>query len=158
MLGELTASILTTLALATATSSAAQPEPYGTVFALMDKNEWCPGGSVYLDIRTGSYQLYRLQGRHACSKPETQSPVEQGTIGKKVLRPLRAAYFKARQAGLRRDSCELVVSNGGPEVLALTAPAFSAVTPADEGCWSGEATALHNELFKVFGGQTQRWK
>jgi hypothetical protein len=146
--------LITALTLLTAQPVAAQQgEAAGAVFALMDKNEWCPGGSVYLDLQTGSFLLYRRLPRPACADAKMRASVEQGKLGAAELQLVRSAYFKARRAGLRRDHCELVVSNGGPEVLAVTGPAFSATTPEDEGCWSEAAMALHEELFKVFGGR-----
>ena len=123
----------------------------GAVFALIDKNEWCPGGSVYLDLESGSFLLYPRQSRAASADPDAKPAVEQGTVAVGDLRSLRAAYLEARRAGLEKEECELVVSNGGPEALVITGPALSAKTPENEGCWSDEAMALHNELFHMFG-------
>lgn len=125
------------------------------LFALFDKNEWCPGGSVYLDLKTGSFMLYPRVVRRACDDPDAYGPVQQGMLAGDELRLLRSAYLQARQAGLRREDCELVLSNGGPELLVITGPVFAARTPDDEGCWSEEAIALHDALFKIFGEARQ---
>lgn len=123
------------------------------VFALMDKNEWCPGGTVNIDLSTGTFMLLPRQKRPACKEPKTQRVVERGKLGQKLLIELRSAYGKARQAGLAQESCGLVVSNGGPESLVVAGPAFAATTPENEGCWSKEAKALHSKLFQLFGEQ-----
>jgi hypothetical protein len=142
------------LALLPIQSLRAQPaaEP-ATVFALMDRNEWCPGGSVYLDLHTGSFLLYPRLGRPACADVEEHPPVQRGTLGEAELQAVRSAYSKARRAGLRRDHCELVVSNGGPEALVITAPGFSDRTPENIGCWSAEASALQDKLFDLFAAE-----
>lgn len=141
----------------TAQVVAAQPQENGSaaVFALLDSNEWCPGGSVYLDLKTGSFLLYPRLARPACANPQYQPAVEHGTLGTAPLERLRSVYSKARHAGLRRGQCDLVISNGGPQALVITAPGFSATTPEELGCWSQEATSLHRELFEIFGGQRQ---
>ena len=123
----------------------------GAVFALIDNNEWCPGGSVYLDLESGSFLLYPRQARATCADPDARPSVERGTVEAGDLPSLRAAYLKARRAGLEKEVCQLVVSNGGPEALVITGPAFSAKTPENDGCWSDEAIALHDELFRMFG-------
>jgi hypothetical protein len=132
---------------------AGEDEYRAAVFALIDANEWCPGGSVYLDLATGSFQLYPRLNRRACQDKDTHPLVEQGTLPADELAVLRSDYREAVNAGLKREQCELVVGNGGPEALVLTGPGFSAETPENLGCWSGEARALHNDLFRVFGAQ-----
>ena len=117
----------------------------------MDKNEWCPGGSVYVDLNTGSFMLQRRQDRPVCHDAKTRRFVEQGKLSRKALVELRLAYGKAREAGLGRQPCQLIVSNGGPEVLVIAGPAFSAAAPENEGCWSKEASTLHAKLFRLFG-------
>lgn len=121
------------------------------VFALIDLNEWCPGGSVYLDLKTGSYMLYPRLARATCADRLFSVAVEQGALGAPALERVRRAYVEARRAGLRRAPCDVVVSNGGPEAVVITAPGFSDTTPEEEGCWSEAAVALHRELFEIFG-------
>jgi hypothetical protein len=125
----------------------------GAAFALIDSNEWCPGGSVYLDLSTGSFMLYRRSPRPACTDPKLELAVEHGILRAAALKQMRAAYAKARRAGLRRPKCDMIVSNGGREALVITAPNFSDTTPEELGCWSGEATALHDAFLDVFGEQ-----
>ena len=146
------AAAIAPLALLTGYPSAAQaPTDSGALFALLDENEWCPGGSVHLDLATGSFSLYPRPARAVCADPETRADVEQGRLDVAQLRIIRSAYREVRRAGLRCDRCDLVVSNGGPQTLVVTAPGFSGVTPENEGCWTEEATKLHAALFKIFG-------
>lgn len=148
---------MTALPLALSAALAAQPnDSSAAVFALITENEWCPGGSVFLDLRTGSFMLHPRLTRPACADPKVVVTVEHGTLHAPVLKRIQSAYAAARRAGLRRDKCDFIVSNGGPEVVVITAPGFAATTPEDEGCWSKEATALHHELFEAFGRQRER--
>ena len=131
--------------------SAAQVDnPSGTVFAVLDRNEWCPGGSVYLDLRTGAYLLYPRLHRPRCTDPAARIEVKRGAIDAEQRSRVVAAYRQARRFGLRKDNCDIIISNGGPEALVITAPAFSEVTPEEDGCWSDEARTLHEELFRIF--------
>jgi hypothetical protein len=123
----------------------------GTVFALLDSNEWCPGGSVYIDLTTGSFMLYPRVAQPACASGGANLSVERGVLASADLLRLGAAYSDAQRAGLRRSSCERVVSNGGPQAVVITTPGYSAVTPEERGCWSSEAVRLYDELFKDFG-------
>lgn len=146
---------IASLALLSAQPLYAQEGGSAVVFALIDKNEWCPGGSVYVDLDTGSFMLSPRLQRFACENPKARSRIERGTLSQKQLLELRSAYSEARQAGLGRKSCELVISNGGPEALIINGPAFSAATPQNEGCRSEEAKALHGKLFRMFGEKRQ---
>jgi len=144
---------MASLALLAAQPLYAQNDSSAVVFALMGKNEWCPGGSVYLELDTGTFMLNPRLQRRACADPKTQIRIERGKLSNEQLLELRSAYSKARQAGLSRKSCDILISNGGPEALIINGPAFSAATPEDVGCWSEEAKILHDKLFRIFGAQ-----
>ena len=147
---------LIAFALLPAAPTAAQDYPAsGTVFALLDQNEWCPGGSVYFDLRTGSFMLYPRVTRPSCLDRSSDLAVEQGKLGSADLERLRAAYAKTRRVGLKRDQCDVVINNGGPQVLVITAPGYSVTTPENEGCWSNEANEFYEEIFQVFGRPRQ---
>ena len=146
--------ILATLPLIAARPVGAPPRvSSGAVFALIDNNEWCPGGSVYLDLRTGSYMLYPRLARLACADPSRAQAVEHGTLANAALKPLREAFEAARGTGLRREGCDPVLSNGGPQALVITAPNYSDTTPEELGCWSVEAKSLYQKIFEVFGSK-----
>lgn len=123
----------------------------GAVFALIDNNEWCPGGSVYVDLQTGEFMLHPRPARPNCYDANIRTQVKQGTLSSDDLQIVRQAVTAAMQDGLRREPCLLVVTNGGPNQLAITAPGFSDATPEDPGCWSEGAEKLHDELFRLFG-------
>ena len=144
----------------TALLAAAADQPTGpevesaAVFALIDSNEWCPGGSVFLDLRTGAFMLYPRLARRACQGRTVQ--VEHGTITSAELQRLRSTYAEVSRAGLRRADCALVISNGGPQAVVITAPGFSGGTPENLGCWSAEAHSLYEDLLQVFGTSRER--
>lgn len=100
--------------------------------------------------------LYRRSNPPACTDPNLRLAVEEGTLEAAVLAEMRGAYAKARSAGLRRAKCDMLISNGGREALVITAPNFSDTTPEEQGCWSGEAMALHDAFLRVFGEQRPR--
>lgn len=136
--------------------SAQEHQYQAAVFALLDSNEWCPGGSVYLDLESGAFLLHPRPARPDCYEADSARPVEHGTLAGPQLSGIRSIYRDARQAGLRRDECDLVVSNGGPQSVVITSPGYSDQSPENLGCWSAEASVLYKELFKVFGEQRRR--
>jgi hypothetical protein len=147
--------LIAALPLPAAQPAIAEGAGSGAVFAVMGRNEWCPSGSVYLDLQTGAFMLYPRLTRSACSDRTAPSPVERGTLPLAELRRVRSAYQEARRVGLSREKCEVVISNGGPQMVVITAPGFSARTPEQDGCWSEGANRLHAVLFQVFGKQRQ---
>jgi hypothetical protein len=148
------AAIVAVIPLLAIEPAAAQSTPAaGAVFAMIDDNEWCPGGSVYLDLESGAFMLYPRLARPACGDRKSSAGVEKGTLDVPTLRRLRAASAEARRVGLKREQCDLVISNGGPQAVVITAPGFSEATPDELGCWSKEATALYDKLFEAFGRQ-----
>ncbi len=81
--------------------------------------------------------------------------MQHGKIVGTDLLAVEAALSEARRAGLTdRARCAGMVplpSMGGPEVLVITGSRYSDRTPENKLCWSDEAEALHNELFRIFG-------
>jgi hypothetical protein len=135
--------------------TAQESDGSSAVFALMDRNEWCAGGSVYLDVGTGSYLLYPVPVAPECFDRTTRSPVQHGKIGGADLLTVEAALREARRAGLTdRARCAGMIAlppMAGSEVLVITESRYSERTPENKFCWSDEAKALHNELFRIFG-------
>lgn len=123
----------------------------GAVFALLDENEWCPAGSVYVDLQTGEFMLHPRLQRPNCYDASSVAEIEKGKLGSDDLDRLRKAVAKAVASGLRRKPCSIIIHNGGPRQLVITLPGYSATTPDDLGCWSKEAGELHDELFGIFG-------
>lgn len=126
---------------------------FGTVFALLGGGEWCSGGSVYIDLQTGSFMRYPRLNRRMCNDPNASNAVESGTLGAASLQPLRVAYDEALREGMRREKCDVIISNGGPEALVINGPTVSAASPEQPGCWSAAARRLHRLLFDSFGRQ-----
>jgi hypothetical protein len=69
----------------------------------------------------------------------------------------------ARTEGMQNSECrsggkpaELVISNGGTPLLALTTGRDVAWAPEDLSCWSEAAGALHEALDNVFVAQDWR--
>src|SRR5689334_21403043 len=123
------ATVFTAFVLGLAPVAVKAETPSAAIFALIDGNEWCPGGSVYLDLQTGSYVLYPRLSRPTCRDIESKTAVERGSLGPQSLERLRVAYAETRRVGLRREACdERWISNGGPETLVITAPAYSETT------------------------------
>ena len=138
-------------------AQAASTEPTSAaVFAILDRNEWCPGGGVFLELQTGAFTLYRRGERPECSSLHAPVPIERGVLDSTALQRLRSVFLTARRAGLKRAGCEPIVSNGGPHGLVIVGSGFSAAAPEEEGCWSQEASALFDELFEVFGNEPGR--
>lgn len=125
-----------------------------TVYAVLDSNEWCWGGSVHVDLWSGEYVLLPRPMRVDC-QPESQTHrnIEHGSVEELQLASLRSAYRHLAQAGMEREDHELILTNGGREVLAVVGPNWSAVTPRDEGRWSDETRGLRRLLFNIFGNQ-----
>jgi len=70
---------------------------------------------------------------------------------------LRAAYLRVLSEGLESELCreggrprDLIISNGGTPILALTSGWATSSAPDDLSCWSEAATALHDALDRVF--------
>lgn len=100
--------------------------------------------------------------RDTCTGLDVSNPVEQGKLNSGELQGLRSAYSDAQRVGLRARACvlgenrEIMLSNAGPRVLALTGAAFSAVAPDNEACWTSEARALHSAVERVFKRSERR--
>ncbi len=124
-----------------------------TVYAVIAKNEWCPGGAVMLDLWTSRYVLVPRNQRPGCSSPDGSRRVQDGILPDGDLARLRAAYRLAAAAGLEMHPKNdvITVTNGGPELLVVTGPNFDMVTPEASHDWSLEARALHDLLFEIFG-------
>jgi hypothetical protein len=127
----------------------------GIIVSTVAKSEWTPAGEVRLDLRTGRYDL-----RHAPSRLAPQAPVRitRGRLGSSELRPLRDAAAAARAEGLIHQACrdggpppQIVISNGGPEYLALSRSGERLEAHRDLGCWTEAAQYLEQLLEATFG-------
>ena len=128
------------------------------ILSTVGHSEWCPAGNVRLDVRTGKYTWTATARRPVCIDPELERPVQQGRLPPDRLASVRAAYLRAQTGGLIDEGCQdgrgpknVIVSNGGPQVLVLTNGARTTSAPDDLSCWSDAAYALHDMLDRMFG-------
>ncbi len=121
-----------------------------TVFSSVGQSEWCPAGNLWLDLSSGEYRFTARAPRLICSTPNLERPVRKGRLDRRRLAGLRLLYGRAQAEGL--DLCrdgrrgDIVISNGGVQVLVLTTGARSMVAPEELGCWTKAADALHRAL------------
>ena len=110
-------------------------------------NEWCPRGTITLDLATGEYMLLPGLTGPACTDPSIRRPILRSVLEEPRLRSIR----RAKDAGLSRSECDVVVSNGGQRALVLSGARDMRIAPENQGCWSKEASALHDLLETEFG-------
>jgi hypothetical protein len=124
------------------------------IFDRWVRSEWCPAGNVLLDLSNGEYSFTARAPRRICSNPNLERPRSKGRLPTRRLAELRSAYVRAQAEGL--DSCrngrrgELIISNGGEQILTLTSGTRSTSAPDELGCWTGAALALHRALSEIF--------
>ena len=124
------------------------------VFSTVGQSEWCPAGSLLLDLSSGEYKFTARASRPLCSNPNLERPVQRGRLDSERLEELQSSHRRAQAEGL--DSCrngrrgEVVVSNGGERILVLTSGAGSMAAPDELGCWTDAARALHQALSDAF--------
>ncbi|HEY0011633.1 MAG TPA: hypothetical protein VGB79_02130 [Allosphingosinicella sp.] len=121
-----------------------------TVVASVANSEWTRSGEVSLDLRTGRYRL-----RHAPSRltPYAAVPFTRGRLRASELERIRAAYAAARAKGLEDDCSNgnIVISNGGADLLVLTEDGSTMRADLSVGCFTREAMALGRLLEDEFG-------
>jgi hypothetical protein len=129
-----------------------------TILASVGHSEWCPAGTLRLNLMTGRYTVTAPPRWRECIRPVWPSLVRAGVIGTGVLAGIRLAYARTRSEGLEAPDCRnngqpprLVISNGGPRSLSLVARGMTTRPPRNEGCWSDAASRLHRLLDDRFG-------
>lgn len=127
------------------------------VFSTVQHSEWCPAGNVWLDLRTGTYELTQRAPREACDDEQLERPKRRGQLKPSDFELVRSAFALAENEGLESPVCleggkpdYMVVSNGGPRTLVLTTGARTESAPSSLGCWSEPAMAIHDLLNHVF--------
>lgn len=136
--------------LATSPAQADEPTQFGTVYAVVSGGEWCPSRSFYIDLDSGAFSHYPRLSRIECAAPKQGYPLVEGRLDGDELAVLRAKATAAKQFGLTSQTCSLIVSNGGKELLALTGPGYSQISPDNPGCWSPAAKALVRSIDTTF--------
>jgi len=132
-----------------------------TIFATIDRSEWCPAGNVRLDLVTGRFALTSGASRDVCQTKDLQRPVRDGQLDEAQLGALRTAYSHAQELGLTlcaggKRPDRIVFSNGGPSILVLTNGAQTTAAPDDLACWTDAAIGLDRTLQQTFGTAPRR--
>jgi hypothetical protein len=112
---------------------------------------------VRLDLRTGRYELVVRGRRPSCIDLKHERPAGTGTLGRKPLAAVRAAYLRVFREGLEKPICQeggrpedITVSNGGTPILILVNGVQTVSAIDDLSCWSDAASALHDLLDETF--------
>jgi hypothetical protein len=132
-----------------------------TIFATIDRSEWCPAGNVQIDLVTGGFALTSGASRDLCNDTGLQRPVTKGQLDEARLATLRTAYTAAQRQGLTqcgggKKPGRIVVSNGGPAILVLTNGAGTIAAPDQLGCWTDAAMDLSRLLERILGSGARR--
>src|SRR3954462_2827620 len=69
------------------------------VFGTGHQSEWCPAGSVRVDVRTGMFAVTPGAPRRLCNQRGLERPVETGRLGHGTLTAVRVAYLQAVAQG-----------------------------------------------------------
>jgi hypothetical protein len=133
------------------------PSHSASVFATVGHSEWCPPGTVRLNLGTGRYTLRAPRTWRACRRPAFRSRIATDVLAAEELAAVRAAYQRAAAAGLMHRDCRngwrpdlIIISNGGTPVMRLTRRVRTRSPPADLTCWSDAARRLHRALEDMF--------
>lgn len=127
-----------------------------SVFATVGHSEWCPPGTVRLDLGTGRYTVTAPRTWRTCRRPPYRSRVRTGALAADALAGVRAAYQVAVSEGLGTPACHggIVVGNGGIPSLRLTSSGRTMAPPDDASCWSHAAWRLQRLLNSLFNPRT----
>lgn len=128
------------------------------IFSTVGHSEWCPAGTVYLDLRTGRYSLMPRAERSTCHKADVGRRIREGTLTAVQLRAVRKAQEAVQTEGMTLKACRegreppnLVISNGGRVTLVVSGGTSTEAAPEELGCWTHAAEDLHNALERTFG-------
>jgi hypothetical protein len=134
-----------------------------SVFATVGHSEWCPPGTVRLDLGTGRYTVTAPRTWRTCRRPPYRSRVSTAVLAGDALAAARAAFQEAVSQGLDNPACRnggrpetLVIGNGGIPTLRVTNGGRTASPPSNMTCWSGAARRLHRLLETTFNPRTDR--
>lgn len=128
-----------------------------SVFATVGHSEWCPPGTVRLDLGTGRYTVTAPRTWRTCRRPPYRSRVRTAVLVGDALVDVRIAYQDAVGLGLDNPACRngrrpdaVVIGNDGILTLRLTRGGRTTSPPSDLTCWSEAARHLHRVLDNAF--------
>ncbi|HMG47198.1 MAG TPA: hypothetical protein VK614_07035 [Allosphingosinicella sp.] len=134
-----------------------------SVFTTVGHSEWCPPGTVRLNLGAGRYAVRAPRTWRACRRPAFPTRVRTAVLAADELAAVRAAYQRAASEGLAHPACRnggrperIVISNGGTPILRLTERARTISPPRDRNCWSDAALRLHRLLNDMFRPRGER--
>lgn len=134
-----------------------------SVFATIGHSEWCPPGTVRLDLASGRYTVRAPRTWRTCRRPLFPSRVSTATLDPDRLARVRAAWRDAVSEGLESPACRnggrpegIILSNGGEPSLRLADRGRALVPPRDVNCWSAAAWRLHRLLEDLFDPDSRR--
>jgi hypothetical protein len=146
-------------------ASAPEPGPSrsASVFATVGHSEWCPPGTVRLNLATGRYTVTAPRTWRTCRRPPYRSRVRAAVLAGGALADVRAVYHRAVSEGLEAPACRnggrpeaVFLGNGGIPAMRLTNGGRTASPPSNPACWSGAARQLHRLLDNSFNPRTDR--
>jgi hypothetical protein len=151
----------TCLALATSFSGSpaiGRERPYqASLVASVGHSEWCPPGTVQLDLMTGRYTVTAPRNWRTCRRPNWPRRTRTGVMTSLELVPIQVTFENATEGGLEHPLCrngghpeQIVISNGGTPVMRLTERGRTTAAPSDQTCWTGAASRLKCLLDAAF--------
>jgi len=127
-----------------------------SVFATVGHSEWCPPGTVQLDLMTRRYTVTAPRTWRNCRRPAFSCRVRTGVLTETEIMPIRVTYDMGI-LGLEHPVCQIgrrpeqiIISNGGTPILRLTDRGRTTSAPNDQTCWSGAASRLRCLLDDLF--------
>jgi len=150
-------------AAAGATAPDTESSRSASVFTTVGHSEWCPPGTVRLDLGTGRYTVRAPRSWRICRRPAYRSRIRTAVLAGGELATVRAAYRRVVSEGLEDPVCRnggrperFIISNGGTPILRVTSRGRTVAPPNDRNCWSDAALGLHRLLNDMFGPRGDR--
>ena len=146
------------------TPATGRERPYqASLVASIGHSEWCPPGTVQLDLMSGRYIVTAPRTWRTCRRPAWDRRTRTGMLPSLDLVPLHVTYDMAMIGGLEHPLCrvggrpeQIVISNGGRPVMRLTDRGRTTAAPDDRTCWTGAASRLQCLLEIAFGPGSRR--
>lgn len=146
-------------------AAAGEPEPghSGIVFSTVGHSEWCPSGTVRLDLATGRYTVTAPSTWRECRRPPFRSRINAGVLDADELVRARDAYRSVEAEGLEHRACRnggrpdrIIVSGSRTPILRMINRARTRTAPAEHSCWSDAGLQFRRVLEDLFNPRTAR--
>ena len=109
-----------------------------------------------MNLGTGKFAFTSKAPRAVCQDSDLERATVEGRPSGPRLRALQNAFQRTMRDGLdyceggRRPSEEIIIVNGGLQVLTVTDGRRTDAAPTDLSCWTGAAHAMHSLLEDTF--------